>query len=448
MTSTASSLEFENATYRKVTWRLMPFLFLCYILNYIDRVNVGFAKLQMQQDLGFSDAVYGTGAGIFFLAYFFLEVPSNILMQKVGARFWMARIMVVWGMVSASMIFIRGTTSFYALRLLLGVAEAGFFPGIILYLTFWYTRRHRVKMIAAFMSAIALSGVFGGPISGWILAHMSGVHGLRGWQWLFLLEGIPSIVVGLMAMFYLDDGPAKAKWLTADERALLTKRLDEEEELKKREANVQHTFMGAFRSGKVWAFCFIYFGFVMGNYGLGFWLPQIIKETLTKDLWRIGLISMIPWGLGAIAMIVNGHHSDVTGERRWHIVVAGVVGCVAFAVSGLPGISGVAGIIALSFACMGVMSAFTTFWALPAATLSGTAAAAGIAWINSVGNLGAFVSPFVVGHIRDATKSMTLALMVLSACCLMSVLLVLLITRKPKPLHEGGVILTGISNQR
>jgi D-galactonate transporter len=430
VTSTASSLEFENATYRKVTWRLMPFLFLCYILNYIDRVNVGFAKLQMQQDLGFSDAVYGTGAGIFFLAYFFLEVPSNILMQKVGARFWMARIMVVWGIVSACMMFIRGTTSFYALRLLLGAAEAGFFPGIILYLTFWYTRRHRVKMIAAFMSAIALSGVFGGPISGWILAHMSGVHGLRGWQWLFLLEGIPSIVVGLMAMFYLDDGPAKAKWLTADERALLTKRLDEEEGLKKREANVQHTFTGAFRSGKVWAFCLIYFGFVMGNYGLGFWLPQIIKETLTKDPWRIGLISMIPWGLGAIAMIVNGHHSDVTGERRWHIVVAGIVGCVAFAVSGLPGISGVAGIIALSFACMGVMSAFTTFWALPAATLSGTAAAAGIAWINSVGNLGAFVSPYVIGHIRDTTKSMTLALMVLSAACLTSVLLALYVTRK------------------
>lgn len=423
------SSAFEKATYRKVTLRLMPFLFLCYILNYIDRVNVGFAKLQMQEDLGFSDALYGTGAGIFFLAYFLFEVPSNILMQKVGARFWISRIMVFWGIVSACMMFVRGTTSFYALRMLLGAAEAGFFPGIILYLTFWYTRRHRVKMVAAFMSAIALSGVFGGPVSGWILAQMSGVHGLKGWQWLFLLEGLPSIAVGAMAMFCLDNGPAKAKWLTAEQRALLLRRLEEEEELKKREAQVQHTFMGAFRSGKVWAFCLVYFGFVMGNYGLGFWLPQIIKDTLTKDPWSIGLISMIPWGLGAIAMIVNGHYSDVTGERRRHIVVAGVVGCLAFAVSGLPGISGIAGIVALSFACMGVMSAFTTFWALPPAILSGTAAATGIAFINSVGNLGAFVSPYVVGHIREATKSMTLPLMVLSASCLMSVMLVLYLTR-------------------
>ncbi len=429
MTSADRSSAFESATYSKVTRRLMPFLFVCYILNYMDRVNIGFAKLQMQQDLGFSDAVYGTGAGIFFLAYFFLEVPSNILLQKVGARFWIARIMVVWGIVSACMMFVRGTASFYALRLLLGAAEAGFFPGIILYLTFWYPRRHRVKMVATFMSAIALSGVLGGPVSGWILEQMSGIYGWKGWQWLFLLEGIPPIAVGVMALVYLDDGPGKAKWLTADERALLFQRLHEEEQIKNREGHVQHTLIGAFRSGKVWAFCLVYFGFVMGNYGLGFWLPQIIKDTLAKDAWRIGLISMIPWGLGAIAMIVNGHHSDVTGERRWHIVVPGVLGGVAFGVSGLPGMSGIAGLIALSFACVGVMSAFTTFWALPSAMLSGTAAAAGIAWINSVGNLGAFVSPYVIGVIRDTTKSMTLALIVLSASCLMSVLLVLLVTR-------------------
>lgn len=420
--------EFEKKTYRKITWRLIPFLFLCYILAYLDRVNVGFAKLYMQQDLGISDTVYGIGAGIFFIGYFLFEVPSNIIMQRVGAKFWIARIMVVWGIISAVMMTTQNTTMFYLYRFLLGIAEAGFFPGIILYLTFWYTRKHRAKMVAAFMTAIALAGVVGGPISGWILVSMSGLAGLKSWQWLFLLEGIPTVLVGIGALFYLDNAPQEAKWLTVEEKELVVTRLQEEDDIKRAEGESRHTFIDAFRSKEVWLLCLVYFGLIMGNYGVGFWLPQIIKDTLTKDVWRIGLISVIPWGIAAITMVVNGHHSDKTDERRWHIALAGIIGSIAFAVSGFPGISGIFGLIALTVAISGVMSAISAFWALPTALLSGTAAAAGIAWINSVGNLSGYVAPYLIGKIRDATHNMTIALLMLSATCMISALTVLFVT--------------------
>jgi D-galactonate transporter len=419
---------FEKQTFRKITWRLIPFLFLCYILAYLDRVNVGFAKLQMQQDLGISDTVYGMGAGIFFIGYFLFEVPSNLIMQKVGAKFWIARIMIVWGFLSSSMMLTQSANMFYVFRFFLGVAEAGFFPGIILYLTFWYPRKYRAKMVAVFMTAIALSGVVGGPLSGWIMSSMSGVAGLKAWQWLFLLEGIPSVIIGIIVLFYLDNNPASARWLSSEEKELVLTRLQEEEELKKAEGESRHRISDAFRSKKVWLLCLVYFGFIVGNYGIGFWLPQIIKETLTRDVWLIGLISIIPWGIAAIAMVINGHHSDKTGERRWHIAMAGIVGAVAFALSGYPGISGVIGLVALTFAVSGVMSAISAFWTLPTSLLSGTAAAAGIAWINSVGNLGGYLGPFIIGHIRDSSNNMSLALGVLAVCCLISSLAVLVVT--------------------
>jgi D-galactonate transporter len=411
----------------------MPFLFVCYVFAYMDRVNVGFAKLQMQQDLSMSDAVYGVGAGIFFLGYFIFEIPANMMMQKLGARLWLGPIMVLWGLVAACTMFVGSATSFYVLRFVLGIVESGFFPGVILYLTYWYPREHRAKMVAAFMAANPVSGVLAGPISGAILAFASDVGGLRAWQWLFLLEGIPSILAGVVTIFFLDDNPSSAKWLTSEERGLLLNRLQEEEDAKRSGGESRHRLIDAFRSGQVWLLCVVYFGFVMGNYGLWFWLPQMIKDTLTRDPWKIGLVSVIPWASAAIVMVVYAHHSDVTGERRWHVAMAGILGCAAFAASRLPGISGVLGLVAITFAAIAVMCAQSTFWALPTAILSGSAAAVGIAWINSVGNLAGYVSPFVIGEILDATGSMTLALLVVSASCLIAGLVVLLVAKPATP---------------
>jgi D-galactonate transporter len=427
-----SSQDFEQATYSRVTRRIIPFLFLSYTLAYIDRVNVGFAKLQMQQDLGMSDAVYGVGAGIFFLGYFLFEVPANMLLQRLGARLWLGPIMIVWGVVSASTMFVKSATGFYILRFVLGIVESGFFPGVILYLTYWYTRKHRAKMVAAFMTANPLSGVLAGPISGVILAFTSGAGGLRAWQWLFLLEGVPSAMAGIAMMWFLDDNPVEAKWLTNDERSLLVRRLREEEEAKRNEGESRHRLIDAFKSGRVWLLCLVYFGFIMGNYGLWFWLPQMIKDTLTRDPWRIGVISAIPWATAAIVMIFFAHHSDVTGERRWHLALAGILGCAAFLLSALPGISGALGLLALTLGAIAIMCGQSTFWSLPTAILSGSAAAAGIAWINSVGNLGGYVSATVIGRIRDATGSMMMALLMLSASCLLSGLLVLVVAKPRK----------------
>jgi nitrate/nitrite transporter NarK len=275
-------------------------------------------------------------------------------------------------------------------------------------------------MIAAFMTAIPLSGIIGGPISGWLLERMSSVGGLYGWQWLYVFEALPSIIAGIVTMVFLDDGPRKAKWLKDDERALLIERLEEEETLKKAETPGHHTLADAFRSVKVWLLCLVYFGFVMGNYGVSFWLPQIVKDTITKDPFQIGWLTAIPWTAAAVAMLIVGHHSDKTGERRWHVAITGIIGAAAFAFSGLPHISGVLGLIALTVATAGIACAYSTFWSLPTAILSGTAASAGIAWINSVGNLAGYVSPYLVGKIRDATHSMTLALLLLAFSSLVS----------------------------
>lgn len=421
---------FEERTYRKVSRRIIPFLFLCYIFAYIDRVNVGFAKLQMQADLGISEAVYGAAAGIFFIGYFFFEIPCNIALQKIGARYWLGPIMIVWGVVSASTMFVKSAGSFYLVRFLLGVVESGFFPGVILYLTFWYTGRHRARMIATFMTAIPLSGVIGGPISGWLLERMSAAGGLRGWQWLYLVEAIPSILAGFATFFFLPNGPRDAKWLTPAERDLVVAHLAEEERRKHAAGEVKHSLSGAFGSSKVWALCFVYFGFVMGNYGLSFFLPQILKDTLTKDPFYIGLLTMLPWGAAAVSMIMVGRHSDRTGERCWHVAIPGFIGALAFAAAALPGIPGLLGLFALTVACAGIAASYTTFWALPSAFVTGTAASAAIAWINSVGNLGGYVSPALIGKIRDATGSSMAALFMLAGACLVSVAITIVFFRK------------------
>jgi MFS family permease len=421
---------FEERTYRKVSRRIIPFLFVCYVFAYIDRVNVSFAKLQMQADLGISDAVYGTAAGIFFVGYFFFEIPCNVAMQKIGARYWLGPIMIVWGAVSACTMFVKSAHAFYAVRFLLGIVESGFFPGVILYLTFWYPSRYRARMVATFMTAIPLSGVIGGPVSGRILEKMSTAGGLRGWQWLYLLEALPSILAGLATFYFLPNGPREAKWLAPDERDLIVTRLDEEDRRKRASGGSKHSVTDAFRSSKVWVLCFVYFGFTMGNYGLTFFLPQLIKETLTPDPFYIGLLTMIPWGAAALSMVLVGRHSDRTGERCWHVAIPGILGAIAFATSAIPGIPGALGLAALTVACAGIAASYTTFWALPSAFVTGTAASAAIAWINSVGNLGGYFGPSLTGRIRDLTHSSTMALFALALGCLVSVALTIIFFRK------------------
>ena len=427
------SPEFEEATYKKVSGRLIPFLFICYIIAFLDRVNVGFAKLQMAPDLGFSDAVYGFGAGIFFIGYFIFEVPSNVILDKVGAKLWIARIMILWGIISSCFMFVETEFWFYTLRFILGVAEAGFFPGIILYMTYWFPSSRRARMTALFMTAIAISNVVGSPVSGAIMQYADGLNGWRGWQWLFLLEGIPSVIIGVLVIFLLDNSPAKAKWLTKDEQDLILARVKEDNESKK-ELGGSHNFMDAFKDGRVWALAIVYFCGVVGFYAVNFWMPTLVQELGIdkKDFLKVGLVSMIPWGIAAVAMVKVGESSDRTGERRWHVagsLLVAVVGMLALAVVGK---SPILGIISLTLVTGGILSFVATFWTLPTAFLSGTAAAAGIAWINSVGNLGGHFGPDMIGRIRTATGSSESAFLALAAVGFVGAMIVLKLPRTEK----------------
>ena len=378
----------ESTAYHKVDVRLLPFLFLCYILAYLDRVNVGFAKLQMLKDLSMSDAAFATGAGIFFIGYFFFEVPSNVLLKKFGARMWIARIMISWGVISACMIFVKGEWSFYAMRFLLGLAEAGFFPGVIFYLTLWYPSKLRASRTAWFVAAIAVSGVVGNPISGWIMDKLSGTMNLAGWQWLFLSEGIPSLIVGIWVIFYLDSSIEEAKWLTAEDKALLTNNLIAEDKHK-----TEHKLADAFKSGKVWVLCAVYFTLMIGLYGIAFWLPTIVKAFGIKGYLGVGLVTAIPYGVAVIGMILLSVHSDKTGERRLHYVFNVTAGAIGLVLSGIFASNPLWAIVFLSIGTLGVIGSMPLFWPLPSAFLAGTAAAAGIGIVNSVGNLGGYFGP-------------------------------------------------------
>lgn len=417
----------EDGIYAKVTWRLIPFLFLCYVVAYLDRVNVGFAKLQMLSDLKMSETVYGLGAGIFFLGYFFFEVPSNVIMSKTGAKIWIARIMITWGLISSAMMFVTSPIEFYTLRFLLGVAEAGFFPGIIFYLTQWYPSRRRARIVAMFMTAISLSGVVGGPVSGWIMKTFAGAYGLAGWQWLFVLEGIPSVLVGIWVFSYLDNNVRQATWLSGDEKDLIERQI-------KDDVKAKHDFSlrQVFSSGKVWLLSFVYFAFIMGLYGISFWLPQLIKSTGVKDVLDIGLLTAIPYGVAAFVMVLMGRSSDASGERRWHISGAALVGAAGLIVSAMFGNNTVISMAALTVATAGILTTLPLFWSLPTAFLTGTAAAAGIAMINSIGNLAGFVSPFMVGAIKDATQSTTIGIFVLAGSLIIGAMLVIFGVPKPQ----------------
>ncbi|ADX46917.1 major facilitator superfamily MFS_1 [Paracidovorax avenae ATCC 19860] len=417
----------EEATYAQVTRRIIPFLCLCFVIAFLDRVNVSFAKLQMLQDLQFSETVYGLGAGIFFIAYFLFEVPSNLIMHRVGARRWIARIMITWALLTCAMAFVQSATAFYVVRFLLGAAEAGFFPGMILYLTYWYPVHRRSRITALFMTAIPIAGVLGGMGSGWILQSMNGVHGMAGWQWLFVLEGIPSLIVGICVLFYLDDGIAAARWLTPAQKALLQQRIDAESSTK------AHVSVGsAFRHPLVWLLALVYFGSSMGQYGFGFWLPSIIKATGVSSPLHIGLLSAIPYAFGIVAMILVGRHSDRTGERRWHyglsalVSAAGLVGAVVWSHD-----TAIA-MVALTFASMGLQCLAPVFWTLPTGVLGGVAAAAGIAVINAIGNLAGFVSPYLVGWVKDTTGTTAAGMYVIAGFLLLAGALVVLCVR-PEP---------------
>ncbi|MDR9750240.1 MFS transporter [Pseudomonas sp. SZMC_28357] len=411
--------------YRKVTWRLIPFLFACYVAAYLDRVNVGFAKLQMLNDLQFSETVYGLGAGIFFLGYFFFEVPSNIILHKVGARLWIARVMLTWAIISACMMFVTTPTMFYVLRFLLGVAEAGLFPGVILYLTYWYPAARRGGIIAMFMTGIPIAGLIGGPLSGWIMHHMSGVQGLAGWQWMFVIEALPSFVLAFCVLAFLDNGIAGAKWLTAEEKAVLIRNIEADNV-----GATKHRLRDGFTSPWVWLLSVIYLFFIMGLYGVGFWLPTLIKGAGVTDPLSIGLLTTIPYGAAAIAMIVVGRMSDKARERRWHIVVPGVIGAIGWLVSVQFSTHLLIAEVALTVATIGVLVTLAQFWCLPTAVLAGAAAATGIAVVNSVGNLAGFVSPYLIGWIIDTTHSINLGVYTLAASLLIGSFLVLTMPKR------------------
>ncbi|MFS8978699.1 MFS transporter [Cupriavidus necator] len=411
---------FEDATYRKVSWRLVPFLLLCYVVAYLDRVNVGFAKLQMLNDLKFSETIYGLGAGIFFIGYFLFEVPSNVILHKVGARIWIARIMITWGAISAAMMFVTTPTMFYVLRFLLGIAEAGFFPGIILYLTYWYPANRRGRTTTFFMTAIALSGVIGGPLSGWVMQAFDGHNGWAGWQWMFLLEGLPSILVGLWVLAYLDDRIAHAKWLTPEEKALLERNIAHENAHK--EDPPIRTVMF---SPRVWLMSAIYFCFVMGLYGVSFWLPTIIKQTGVKSALDIGLLTAIPYGCAVVGMVLVAHSADRSGERRWHIAIPALAGSLGLLLSVQWHSDTTLAMVALTLATIGILTTLPLFWSLPTAFLAGTGAAAGIALINSLGNLAGFLSPYAVGWLKDLTHSTDSGMYLLAACLVVGAALTL-----------------------
>jgi ACS family tartrate transporter-like MFS transporter len=416
---THAKSELETSAIRAISMRLIPFLVLAYFFAYLDRVNLGFAALTMNADLKFSPTVFGWGAGIFFIGYFIFEVPSNLALQKFGASRWIARIMVSWGIISALMAAISGQWSFYFLRFLLGIAEAGFFPGIILYLTYWYPAEYRARFLGAFAVAVPVSTVIGAPVSG-LLLGLDGAMGLKGWQWLFIIEGIPSVLLGIVSWFYLTDRPEKAEWLNADQKVWLTSTLEAENAAK--QTLGQLSLRQVLLSRKVIALSMVYFGYVGAVYGMQFWLPQIVKAFGLTNA-QTGFVTAIPYLFGTIAMILWARHSDATRERVAHIGGPLLLTALALAVSSYIA-DPTTTMIVLTVAAIGMFCTFAVFWTLPTAWLSGTAAAGAIALINSIGNLAGFGGPYLIGWIKEATGNTSNGLLVLSLFPLAAGLLV------------------------
>jgi D-galactonate transporter len=413
--------ELEKSTIRAISWRLIPFLVLAYFFSYLDRVNLSFAALTMNAELKFTPLIFAWGAGIFFIGYFIFEVPSNLALERFGASRWIARIMVSWGIISALMATVSGEWSFYIIRFLLGVAEAGFFPGIILYLTYWYPAEYRARFLAAFAVAVPVSTVIGAPISG-LLLGLDGMMGLKGWQWLFVIEGIPSVLLGIVTWFYLTDRPEKAGWLAPEQKAWLASKLQAENAAK--QAAPHLTLGQALSSPRVIVLSLIYFGFVAALYGMQFWLPQIVKAFGLTNA-QTGFVTAIPYLFGTIAMILWARHSDATRERVAHVGGPLLLTALALGVSSFitdPTMT----MIVLTVAAIGIFCTFAVFWTLPTAWLSGTAAAGAIALINSIGNLAGFGGPYLIGWVKEATGSTSTGLLVLAVLPLLGGLLVFL----------------------
>jgi D-galactonate transporter len=419
--------DIERQTMRKVAYRLLPFLIVCYFISYLDRVNVGFAGPAMRADLGLSATAFGTAAGIFFLAYFVFEVPSNLALHRFGARRWIARIMVTWGLLSGAQAFVTGEASFNIVRVLLGAAEAGFFPGVIFYLTLWFPSAYRGRIIGWFMFAIPFSSALGSPISGYLL-NMDGILGLHGWQWMFIIEAIPALAMTLGVLFYLTDRPSEAVWLAPAEKAWLDGRLREEE--RQREAVARYEWWQTLLNPRVIGYGFVYLGLVSPLYALSFFQPQIIKAMGNVSNVQLGFLNAFPYAVGAVTMVLWGFLSDRLAERKWTTIFA-----AACATAGLLLAAGTNDLtlklMGLGLASFGIFSALPIFWSLPTAMLSGTAAAAGIAWINSVGNLGGYFGPQIFGIVQDATGGAYWGLIFMAALPVMSILLILVLTRRP-----------------
>jgi MFS transporter, ACS family, tartrate transporter len=418
--------DIERSTMARVTWRLLPFLLLLYIISWLDRVNVGFAKLQMNSDLGMSETAYGLGAGIFFLAYAACEIPSNLLLVRYGARLWIARIMVTWGLISAGMMFVQGEMSFYVMRFLLGAAEAGFLPGIVYYLSQWFPRLHRARAVSWFMIGIPLSIVFGGPLSGWVMDHFDEFQGLHGWQWMYLIEGLPAVLLGFVVLGFLTEKPGDAHWLAAEQRAWLSARIYAEHT----EAETRHrvSLKEVIGHPTVWLLATIMFCCQTGSYGLTLWVPTIVKGLAGYTDFEVGLFSAIPYIAAAAGMILVGRSSDRSGERFLHVAIPSVIGAAGFVATGMI-TAPMAAMIALSIAAVGDYSTRGPFWALPGKFLTGSAAAAGIALINAMGAVGGFIGPYAVGYLKDTTGSFASPLYLLAGILFIGAVLTMVLRR-------------------
>jgi len=430
MMDTVFSSEVDTAVrksaYRKIAFRLMPFLMLCYFCAYLDRVNVGFAKLQMMSDLQFSEAVYGLGAGIFFIGYFLCEVPSNIVLHKVGARRWIARIMITWGILSGCFAFVQTEWQFYTLRFLLGVAEAGLAPGLLLYLTYWFPSYRRARMTVLWFIAIPISGMIGGPLSGLIMDRMSGVHGWFGWQWMFLIEAIPTVVVGLLVLAVLKDSVQDANWLTQDEKNLVKQELAQDNQHKEGHGSIKEFVADK----RLWLLAGIYFCVVMGQYAITFWLPTLIRNSGISDNWHIGLLTSLPYMCAIVVMLLAGRSGDHFQERRWHLIIPMCAGAIALTLATLLASNLTLSLIFLCIAASGVLTASSLFWMLPTNFLGGVSAAAGIAAVNSFANLAGFCSPYLIGWVTTNTGSNAIGMFLITAVLIFGASLVLRVPAK------------------
>lgn len=424
----------EKRALRRITWRIVPYVCLLYFIAFIDRVNIGFAALTMNKDIGLSPAVFGFGAGIFFLGYFIFEVPSNLILEKVGARRWIARILITWGIISGAMAFVEGAYSFYALRFLLGVAEAGFFPGIILYLSYWFPARNRAAVTALFMAAAPISVALGSPIST-ALMELDGLMGMKGWQWMFIMEAAPAVIMGFVTYFFMTDRPEKATWMPEDEKAWLVQTMNAE--VAARAGAAHPSPWRALVNPRVLALAVIYFGTSAGLYTLGIWAPSIIKQ-LGVSTMTVGFLNMVAPAVSVLAMYLWSRHSDRTGERSWHVVIACLCASTGLILAGastdliLAGAAAglVTVILTLTMVNIGISSCKPPLWSMPTLFLSGPAAAAGIATINAIGNLGGFIGPSMIGWIKQSTGSFAGGLYFVAGLLILSAAITLVLARQ------------------